>query len=97
MGPGAFQGDASNFKPGSANYNYWFAAIQVGRSLTGIRAGDVVRTVNYLKGRADADVTRLAAVSRGELNAVLLHAAALDESIRQVALVDPCCHGRRSS
>ena len=34
-------------------------------------------------------MTRLAAVSRGELNAVLLHAAALDESIRQVALVDP--------
>ena len=89
MGPGAFQGDASNFKLGGANYNYWFAAIQVGRSLTGIRAGDLVRTVNYLKGRADADVTRLAAVSRGELNAVLLHAAALDESIKQVALVDP--------
>ena len=89
MGPGAFQGDASNFKLGGANYNYWFAAIQVGRSLTGIRAGDLVRTVNYLKGRADADVTRLAAVSRGELNAVLLHAAALNESIKQVALVDP--------
>ena len=34
-------------------------------------------------------MTRLAAVSRGELNAVLLHAAALDETIRQVALVDP--------
>jgi len=89
MGPGAFRGDASSFKLGSANYNYWFAAIQIGRSLTGIRAGDVVRIVNYLKGRADADVTRLAAVSRGELNAVLLHAAALDESIRQVAVVDP--------
>ena len=89
MGPGTFQGDASNFKLGSANYNYWFAAIQISRSLTGIRAGDVVRTVNYLKGRADADVTRLAAVSLGELNAVLLHAAALDDAIRQVALVDP--------
>jgi dienelactone hydrolase len=89
MGPGAFKGDASDFKVGSANYNYWFAAIQVGRSLTGIRAGDVIRTVNYLKGRADADVTRLAAVSRGELSAVLLHAAALDESITQVALVEP--------
>jgi hypothetical protein len=89
MGPGAFQGDASNFKLGSANYNYWFAAIQIGRSLTGIRAGDLSRTVAYLTGRADADVTRLAAVSRGELNAVLLHAAALDESITQVALVDP--------
>ena len=89
MGPGAFRGDASNFKLGSANYNYWFAAIQIGRSLTGVRAGDLVRAVNYLKGRADADVTRLAAVSRGELNAVLLHAAALDESIKQVALVDP--------
>jgi len=89
MGPGAFQGDASNFKLGSANYNYWFAAIQVGRSLTGVRAGDLVRVANYLKGRADADVTRLAAVSLGELSAVLLHAAALDESIKQVALVDP--------
>jgi hypothetical protein len=89
MGPGAFRGDASNFKQGSANYNYWFAAIQIGRSLTGIRAGDLVRTVNYLKGRTDADVTRLAAVSRGEMGVVLLHAAALDQSIRQVALVEP--------
>jgi hypothetical protein len=89
MGPGTFQGDASNFRLGSANYNYWFAAIQVGRSLTGIRAGDVIRTVNYLKGRADADVTRLAAISHGEMSVVLLHAAALDESIEQVALVDP--------
>ncbi len=89
MGPGTFQGDASNFRLGSANYNYWFAAIQIGRSLTGIRAGDVIRTVNYLKGRADADVTRLAAVSRGEMGVVLLHAAALDASIKQVALVDP--------
>jgi hypothetical protein len=89
MGPGTFQGDASSFKLGSANYNYWFAAIQIGRSLTGIRAGDLVRTVNYLKGRADADVARLAAVSRGEMGGVLLHAAALDQSIKQVALVDP--------
>jgi hypothetical protein len=89
MGPGSFQGDASNFRLGSANYNYWFAAIQIGRSLTGIRAGDVVRTVNYLKGRADADVTRLAAVSRGEMSVVLLHAAALNQSIKQVALVEP--------
>jgi hypothetical protein len=89
MGPGAFQGDASGFKMGSANYNYWFAAIQIGRSLTGIRAGDVVRTVNYLKGRADADVTRLAAVSHGEMGVVLLHAAALDDSIKQVALIAP--------
>jgi hypothetical protein len=89
MGPGTFQGDASNFRLGSANYNYWFAAIQIGRSLTGIRAGDLVRAVNYLKGRADADVTRLAAVSRGEMGIVLLHAAALDESIKRVALVDP--------
>jgi len=89
LGPGAFRGDASSFKLGSANYNYWFAAIQIGRSLTGIRAGDLIRTVNYLKGRADADVTRLAAVSRGEMSAVLLHAAALDDSIKQVALVAP--------
>jgi hypothetical protein len=89
IGPGAFRGDASDFKLGSANYNYWFAAIQIGRSLTGIRAGDVVRIVNYLKGRTDADVSRLAAVSHGEVGVVLLHAAALDESIKQVALVDP--------
>jgi hypothetical protein len=89
MGPGAFRGDASSFKLGRANYNYWFAAIQIGRSLTGIRAGDFVRTVNYLKGRTDADATRLAAISRGEMGVVLLHAAALDASIKQVALVDP--------
>ena len=89
MGPGSFQGDAYAFTLGSANYNYWFAGIQIGRSLTGIRAGDVVRAADYLKGRPDADAARLAGVARGEMGAVLLHAAALDESIAQVALVDP--------
>jgi hypothetical protein len=39
-----------------------------------------------LKGGADADTSRLAAASGGQLGAVLLHGAALDDSIALVAL-----------
>jgi cephalosporin-C deacetylase-like acetyl esterase len=89
VGPGQFRGDSYNFKMGWAPYNLWFAAIQIDRSLTGIRAADVIRTVNYLRTRNDADLRDLAAVSRGLIGAALLHAAAFDESIKRVALVDP--------
>ena len=40
MGPGDFKGDS--FIDGNS-YNIWYASILMGRSIVGIRAGDVVR------------------------------------------------------
>lgn len=88
MGPGRFRGDSYNFKVGKAPYNLWFAAIQIGRSLTGIRAADVTRVIRALKRRKDVDTSELAVVSVGELSPVLLHAAVFDPCIKRVAMFD---------
>lgn len=89
MGPGDFRGDAYDFKLGSASYNIWFAAIQIGRSLVGIQAGDIIRIVDFLQNRDDVDLERIAALARGEMCPILLHAAAFDNRISKIALVEP--------
>lgn len=89
MGPGIFKGDAYSFKIGRASYNIWFAAIQISRSIVGIRAGDVIRIVNHLRNREDVEADKVLAVARGEMCPVLLHAAAFENSISKVALIEP--------
>jgi dienelactone hydrolase len=89
MGPGGYRGDAYGFKPGPVSYNIWFTALQIGRSLSGIHAGDIVRTVRYLRTRGEVDPDRIQALARGELGSALLHAAAFEQTIRGVALIDP--------
>ncbi|WP_238325439.1 alpha/beta hydrolase family protein [Lunatimonas lonarensis] len=84
MGPGGFTGD-SNFEGHS--FNLWFGSILIGRSITGIHAGDANRLVQVLKQREQvADISGLA---KGAMSAVLLHAAAFNPSISKIALVDP--------
>lgn len=83
-GPGYFRGDA--FIEG-ISYNVWFASILTGRSITGIRASDVVKLTRLLyEYHGCEDVYALA---KGELSPVLLHAAAFEPSISRVALLEP--------
>jgi len=89
MGPGSFHGDSYHFKMGKASYNMWFASIQIGRSITGMLAGDVVRLVNYLLSREDVDAEKIAALAQGDLCPALLHAAAFDGRIDRIALKEP--------
>lgn len=89
LGPGIFRGDAYNFKLGKASYNIWFASIQIGRSLAGLQAGDVVRLVNYLKQRNDIDSANISALSKREMCSTLLHAAAFCPDISRIALIEP--------
>jgi len=88
-GPGDFLGDAYAFKVGRASYNIWFLGILTQKSLVGIRAADIINTVNYLKSRDDVIPTQIKAVALGDLCPVLLHAAAFDPSISAVALIEP--------
>jgi hypothetical protein len=81
LGPGEFQGDSYI---DSVAYNLWFAAMLTGRSIVGIRAGDVVRIVNQLTKEGVSEVYGLA---KRQMGPVLLHAAAFDKDIRKVALV----------
>ncbi|NIA31559.1 MAG: prolyl oligopeptidase family serine peptidase, partial [Actinobacteria bacterium] len=89
MGPGAFHGDAYHFKMGKASYNMWFASILIGRSITGMLAGDIDRLVNYLLTRNDVNATKISALARGDLCPALAHTAAFDKRISRVALFAP--------
>jgi len=64
-----------------------YTAVLIGRSVIGIQAGDIVRTVGYLKSRDDVDNQNVGALAFGEACLPLIHAAAFDHSIRNVALI----------
>jgi hypothetical protein len=64
-------------------------AMLIGRSVTGIQAGDIIRVVNFLKSRQDINSIRIGAIAFDEMCPVLLHAAAFDKSIHSVVLSGP--------
>ena len=86
LGGGAFKGDSYIEE---VSYGLWFETVLLGRSLTGIRAGDVMRTVQLLKSRADVKSETIAAVAREEAAPVALHAAAFEPALAGVALIEP--------
>ncbi len=87
-GPGSFTGDAWDFKVGRGAYNIWYLALQLKRSLVGIRAADLNMIADYLYERFPSPNQAVTAIARGNLGPVLLHAAALNEKIGKIALVD---------
>ncbi|HEY2934631.1 MAG TPA: acetylxylan esterase [Acidobacteriota bacterium] len=74
---------------GSANDSVSFLGMHTGRSIAGLRAADIIRCVRYLRSRQEIDSSEIVAVSRGGMAIPLLHAAAFDESIRRIALIEP--------
>ncbi len=66
-----------------------FIGIQTGHSIVGLRASEIVRCIQFLKARPDIDGADISAVARGSAAIPLLHAAAFDDSIRKIALVEP--------
>ena len=84
MGPGIFRGDANI---DGVSHNVWYASILIGRSIVGIRAGDVVRLTGLLK--RNNEVTEIYGLARKEMAPVLLHAASFDPAITRIALIEP--------
>lgn len=84
MGPGVFKGDA--YIEGNS-HNIWYASMLIGRSILGIRAGDVVRLARLLK--KNSGIEEVYGVARKEMAPVMLHAAAFDPSITRIALIEP--------
>jgi|WetSurMetagenome_2_1015567.scaffolds.fasta_scaffold04781_5 hypothetical protein len=84
MGPGVFGGDADIE---GVSHNTWYASILIGRSIVGIRAGDVVRLTMLLKKMNR--INEIYGVARKEMGPVLLHAAAFDQDISRIALIEP--------
>ena len=84
MGPGDFRGDS--YIEG-VSYNVWFASMLIGRSIVGIRAGDVVRLTRLLKNTGG--ISEVYGFARKEMGPALLHAAAFDSAITRIALIEP--------
>jgi len=84
MGPGDFRGDS--YIEG-VSYNVWFASMLIGRSIVGLRAGDVVRLTRLLK--KTSGISEVYGFARKEMAPVLLHAAAFDSAITRIALIEP--------
>ena len=84
IGPGIFKGDA--YIEGSS-HNLWYASMLIGRSIVGIRAGDVVRLTGLLK--KNSEISEVYGFARKEMVPVLLHAAAFDPFITHIALIEP--------
>jgi hypothetical protein len=61
-------------------------AMLVGKTLIGLRAQDIVRAVDLLASRSDVEMQKLSAYGYGEAAAALLHAAALDDRIKNIVL-----------
>jgi hypothetical protein len=56
----------------------------IGRSLTGMRAEDVIRSVDYLLSLPNAKKVGLTVIGNGAAGVYVLHAAALDQRIARV-------------
>ncbi len=87
-GPGQWAGGNyfQHFKMEGLGYDLWYGSVLIGRSLVGIRAGDVVKLVHLLKKNGASEV---GAVAVRELSPVLLHAAAFESFISRIALINP--------
>jgi len=83
MGPGTLRGDAY-FK--GVSHNLWYASILIGRSITGIQAGDLCRLVNIVKtGNPETEIIGFA---RKEMVPVLLHCSAINRNFDLVMVDD---------
>jgi hypothetical protein len=83
-GTGALKGDA--YFDG-ASHNLWYLSMLIGRSITGIQAGDVSRLTGILKRINNETV--ICGLARKEMAPALLHAAAFIEDIGNIILIEP--------
>jgi dienelactone hydrolase len=84
LGKGSLKGDAFIQ---NISYNMWFTAMLIGRSITGIQAGDIVKLSHLLDEFFETE--QVYGVAHNELSPALLHAAAMDQVISRVMLVKP--------
>jgi len=64
-----------------------FSALGAGVTILGMRTRDVLQAVEYLASRPDVIQSQISAIGHGPGGVMVLHAAALDERIRSVAVL----------
>lgn len=82
-GHGDLHGDAYF---SGASHNLWYAAMLSGRSITGVRAGDIIRLVNLLSGSGCNDICGYA---KADMAPALVHAAVFTDKINSMILSEP--------
>ena len=65
----------------------WFTSVIIGKSIVGLRASDLVRLRILLSERND--INEIYGLAKKEMTPVLLFAAAFDDNIRRIALIEP--------
>jgi dienelactone hydrolase len=65
------------------------AAMQVGETIDSMRLFDVLRAVEYARTLPQNDASRITLMGKGTAAALSIYAAAMDDRIQQVLLVDP--------
>ncbi len=83
-GPGSFKGDAVIL--GVSN-NMWFTSVITGKSIAGIRTADIIR-LRMLLGKTEG-IEEIYGFAKKEMTPVLLYAAAFDQKISRIALIEP--------
>ncbi|MEX2511906.1 MAG: acetylxylan esterase [Cyclobacteriaceae bacterium] len=69
---------------GNSSFNLWLAAMQVGRSVVGVHAGDMVRLAKVLQNTFKQ--VEIYGLAKNELGPALLHAASFDPVFAGIAL-----------
>lgn len=79
--------ETAYFQPrDGADADFAYAALFLGRPLLGMRAGDALAVVRYLRTRPDVDPRRVAMVGRGWAGLTALFASSLDGAISATAV-----------
>jgi dienelactone hydrolase len=84
VGPTEYKGDATI---NGISSNVWYMAVQNAVSIVGIRASDVNRLAAYVRQRFPD--RKIAGASRGDMNAVLLHASAMNTQMKALVMLNP--------
>jgi dienelactone hydrolase len=65
-----------------------YDSLAMGATPLGMRTRDVLRGVDYLRSRSDIDAKRISVIGQGSAGLPVLHAVALDDTIRGAAITN---------
>lgn len=85
-GPGQLRGDSYIE---DVSFNRWFASVLTGRSIVGLRTRDLIRLTTILRERPKVEDESVTALARRYATPTLLHAAAFDDRIGRIVLLEP--------
>ncbi|MFC1574395.1 prolyl oligopeptidase family serine peptidase, partial [Candidatus Latescibacterota bacterium] len=71
---------------GGVSFNILFGAQLIGRSLSGIQAGHIIRACRFLNEREDVISGNITCIAKGTSGPAALHAVAVEKSITALAL-----------